>query len=169
MQEYGNEFEVEEKVAEQKDEKDEYELVEDGEDIEKDEKRQQKKVVFPTWYSEGKYSRNPSKSLKEPLLLDSSDILESFIRGSGPGGQAINKLSTCVQLKHKPTGIVMRCQESRSRELNRELARRKLSQELERLVFGDRDSVLGKKAQRERRKKTAKRRKRKRKDNVEEK
>lgn len=119
--------------------------------------------VLPAWYTEGDYSRNPSKSKKEPLLLDTSHIVESFIRGSGPGGQAINKLSTCVQLKHTPTGIVIRCQDTRSRELNRELARRKLSKELEWIVFGDRDSVKGKEAWSERRKKGAKRRKRQRK------
>ncbi|UZJ55056.1 hypothetical protein CBS101457_004376 [Exobasidium rhododendri] len=117
----------------------------------------------PTWFKEGSYLRNPTKSKKEPLLLDTSHILESFIRGSGPGGQAINKLSTCVQLKHVPTGIVVRCQETRSRELNRELARRKLSKELEKIVFGERESVIGEKAQRERRKKMAKARKRQRK------
>ena len=120
-------------------------------------------TAVPAWYTEGNYTRNPSKSKKEPLLLDPSHISESFIRGSGPGGQAINKLSTCVQLKHSPTGIVVRCQETRSRELNRELARRKLSKELEKVVFGERESVLGKEALRERRKKMAKSRKRQRK------
>jgi hypothetical protein len=72
--------------------------------------------TLPTWYLEGKYTRNPSKSKKEPLLLDASHLTETFIRGSGPGGQAINKLSTCVQIKHAPTGLVIRCQETRSRE-----------------------------------------------------
>lgn len=154
--------EEEEGVNKDEDE-DEDELVGE-EESDGNEKRQRGETVFPTWYKEGKYSRNSPRYLKEPLVLDSSDILESFIRGSGPGGQAINKLSTCVQLKHKPTGIVMRCQETRSRELNRELARRKLSQELERVVFGERDSVLGRKASKERSKKSAKRRKRQRKD-----
>lgn len=102
------------------------------------------KSKMPAWYTEGSYSRNPTNSKKEPLLLDPSHILETFIRGSGPGGQAINKLSTCVQLKHNPTGIVVRCQETRSRELNRELARRKLSKELEKILFGEKESVLGK-------------------------
>lgn len=118
---------------------------------------------LPPWYTEGSYTRNPTKSKKEPLLLDTKHILETFIRGSGPGGQAINKLSNCVQLKHTPTGIVIKCQDTRSRELNREYARRKLSKELEWIVFGERDSVKGKEALSERRKKMAKRRKRQRK------
>jgi hypothetical protein len=131
-------------------------------DVDDDEK-QPKTRVLPVWYAEGDYSRNPTKSKKEPLLLDTSHIVETFIRGSGPGGQAINKLSTCVQLKHTPTNIVIRCQDTRSRELNRELARRKLSKKLEWIVFGERDSVKGKEALNERRKKGAKRRKRQRK------
>lgn len=119
---------------------------------------------LPIWYEQGSYQRNPTRSKKEPLLLDDKDLEESFIRGSGPGGQAINKLATCVQLKHKPTGRVIRCQETRSRQENRMHARRRMSKELERLVFGEGDSAIGQKALRERRKKMAKDRKRRRKE-----
>lgn len=69
-----------------------------------------------------------------PLNLDETHITERFIRGSGPGGQAINKLSTNVELVHTPTGERVTCQASRSRQQNRTTARRILSQRLEHLV-----------------------------------
>ncbi len=59
--------------------------------------------------------------------LSDADIEESFVRGSGSGGQKINKTSSCVQLKHIPTGTLVRCQETRSREANRWLARETLA------------------------------------------
>lgn len=61
------------------------------------------------------------------LGIREEDLEESFIRASGPGGQKVNKTSSCVVLKHKPTGLVIKCMESRSRELNRFLARRRLA------------------------------------------
>jgi protein subunit release factor B len=54
------------------------------------------------------------------------DLLEKFVRGSGAGGQKINKTSNCVFLKHLPSGIAIKCQMDRSREINRFLARREL-------------------------------------------
>ena len=69
-----------------------------------------------------------------PIELDERDIRERFIRGSGPGGQAINKLSTNVELVHIPTSTRITCQLTRSRAQNRELARRQLSQRLEWLI-----------------------------------
>ncbi|MFN4872430.1 MAG: peptide chain release factor family protein, partial [Akkermansiaceae bacterium] len=51
------------------------------------------------------------------------DLLEKFVRGSGAGGQKINKTSNCVFLKHLPSGIAIKCQMDRSREMNRFLAR----------------------------------------------
>lgn len=95
--------------------------------------------------------------------MDSDHLEESFIRGSGPGGQAINKLSTCVQLKHSPTGLIVKCQETRSRQQNRELARRRMSRELELHIFGEKDSVLGREVFKARQKKAAKARKQHRK------
>lgn len=59
------------------------------------------------------------------------DLVEKFILGSGAGGQKINKTHSCVYLKHLPTGIEIKCQSSRSREMNRFLARRELCEELE--------------------------------------
>jgi len=59
------------------------------------------------------------------------DLLERFIRGSGPGGQKINKTSSCVQLKHITTGIEVKCQQSRSLMANRIQARKLICSILE--------------------------------------
>ena len=71
----------------------------------------------------------------ERLHIKDSDLIEKFILGSGSGGQKINKTSSCVYLKHLPTGIEIKCQKSRSRELNRAYARRELCDRLEMLFF----------------------------------
>ncbi len=55
--------------------------------------------------------------------IDEDDLEERFVLGSGSGGQKINKTASCVQLKHVPTGYEVSCQDSRSREKNREIAR----------------------------------------------
>ncbi|KAG9104927.1 hypothetical protein FRC06_004994 [Ceratobasidium sp. 370] len=60
------------------------------------------------------------------------DLDETFVRGSGPGGQAINKTSSSVSLIHRPTGIRVQCQATRSREDNRKIARKIL---LEKFCF----------------------------------
>jgi len=64
------------------------------------------------------------------------DLLEKFVRGSGSGGQKINKTSNCVFLKHLPSGVAIKCQIDRSRELNRFLARRELCEALENIRDG---------------------------------
>ena len=69
------------------------------------------------------------------LKIKDSDLVEKFILGSGSGGQKINKTSSCVYLKHLPTGIEVKCQKSRSRELNRVYERRELCEKLEELLF----------------------------------
>jgi len=56
------------------------------------------------------------------LGIRMADVEEGFIRGSGKGGQKINKTSSCVCLRHGPTGIEVRCQRERSQVVNRELA-----------------------------------------------
>jgi peptide chain release factor len=64
------------------------------------------------------------------------DLLESFVRSSGPGGQKVNKTSTCVVLVHRPTGLRVRCERERSQALNRFLARRMLLDKIERQKLG---------------------------------
>ncbi|XP_039281770.1 probable peptide chain release factor C12orf65, mitochondrial [Nilaparvata lugens] len=66
--------------------------------------------------------------------LDEDDLEEQFVRGSGPGGQSVNKTNNCVVIKHKPTGIVSKCHDSRSQSENRKLARQKLITQLDNLL-----------------------------------
>ncbi|MFM7749517.1 MAG: peptide chain release factor family protein [Opitutaceae bacterium] len=51
-----------------------------------------------------------------------AEVEEAFVRGAGPGGQKINKTSSTVWLRHRPTGVEVRCQRERSQAANRELA-----------------------------------------------
>ncbi|MCB9746994.1 MAG: peptide chain release factor-like protein [Candidatus Omnitrophica bacterium] len=57
------------------------------------------------------------------LKIYEKDIVEQFVRSSGPGGQNINKVATCVMLEHIPTGIRIKCQEGRTQGANRIQAR----------------------------------------------
>ena len=103
-------------------------------------------------------SRNKGDALKTKMALlgiKEVDLEESFIRSSKKGGQKVNKSSTCVYLKHKPTGIEVKCQKERSQGLNRFLARRVLVNKLESLM-------LGKKAEEQRKIEKIRRQKRKR-------
>lgn len=72
----------------------------------------------------------------ESLGIDPADLLEKFVRGSGAGGQKINKTSNCVFLKHMPSGIAIKCQIERSREMNRFLARRELCDQIDAIANG---------------------------------
>jgi len=68
------------------------------------------------------------------LGIHEKDIEEKFIRSSGRGGQKVNKTSTCVFLKHIPTGIEVKWMRERSQSLNRFLARRELIKRIEKLL-----------------------------------
>ncbi len=72
------------------------------------------------------------------LGLRESDLVEAFVRGSGPGGQKINKTSVAVLLRHPASHTEVRCQSSRSQALNRFLARRLLVEKLEAKILGER-------------------------------
>lgn len=74
------------------------------------------------------------------LKIQESDLIEKFILGSGSGGQKINKTSSCVYIKHVPSGIEVKCQSTRSRELNRLYARRELCEKLEEILFKEKSS-----------------------------
>lgn len=88
-----------------------------------------------------KFGVNPDKeealSRKMGALgILESDLDESFIRASGKGGQKVNKTSACVYIKHRPTGIEVKCQEERSQALNRFFARRILVNKIESMILG---------------------------------
>lgn len=70
-------------------------------------------------------------------VLNEEDLVEQFVHGSGPGGQAVNKLSNCVVLCHTPTGIVVRCHEARMLHENRKLARKMMLEKLDEHLNGD--------------------------------
>ncbi len=70
------------------------------------------------------------------LGIEENDLIEKFILGSGHGGQKLNKTANCVYLKHEPTGIEVKVQKSRSREMNRFFARREICDKLEARIKG---------------------------------
>ncbi len=89
------------------------------------------------------------------LGIREEDIVEKFIRSGGHGGQNVNKVATCVYLKHLPTGTEVKCQQERFQSLNRYLARRILTDKIE-------AAVLGRKSKEEKRIAKIRRQKRKR-------
>ncbi|HVU17134.1 MAG TPA: peptide chain release factor-like protein [Candidatus Didemnitutus sp.] len=64
------------------------------------------------------------------LAVSADDVDERFVLGSGHGGQKIQKTSSSVWLRHRPTGIEVRCQQERSQSVNRELAWGKLAEKI---------------------------------------
>lgn len=70
------------------------------------------------------------------LGLREADLEEFFVRSGGAGGQNVNKVATCVVLKHRPSGLVVKCQKERSQAMNRYFARRILLAKLEVKIHG---------------------------------
>lgn len=89
---------------------------------------------------------DPLQRRMQQLGIHEEDLLEKFIRGTGHGGQKINKTSSCVYLKHLPTGIEIKCQLSRSRLMNRQLARTELCDRLDAI---NKDRLLTRQQRRE--------------------
>ena len=71
------------------------------------------------------------------LGLREQDLDEQFVHSSGPGGQRVNKASSCVRLTHRPTGIQVKMQKERSQRLNRYFARKKMCELIEQKRLGD--------------------------------
>lgn len=89
--------------------------------------------------SESFITAEKKKTLEERMAklgVRESDLVEKFILGAGKGGQKLNKTSSCVYLCHTPSGIEVKCQRERSRELNRFLARREVCERLEEKTEG---------------------------------
>jgi peptide chain release factor len=72
----------------------------------------------------------------QSLGIYEHDIEERFVRSGGAGGQHVNKTSSCVQLLHRPTGLLVKCQEDRSQAINRYRARRILTEKIENQILG---------------------------------
>ena len=72
----------------------------------------------------------------QQMNVSEKDIKETFIRSPGPGGQKVNKTSSCVALHHIPTGVKIKCYKDRSQSLNRFFARRMLLDHIERQQKG---------------------------------
>ncbi|CAE6460092.1 unnamed protein product [Rhizoctonia solani] len=86
----------------------------------------------PKYLSRGKLmAAHRARTMPE---LKEEDLEETFVRGSGPGGQAINKTSSSVSLIHRPTGIRVQCQATRSRDQNRKIARKIMLEKLDQLA-----------------------------------
>ena len=93
------------------------------------------------WYPAPVFPVSPEKqralaARMEALGVREADLEESFIRSRGRGGQNVNKVSSCVVLRHVPTGILIRSEQERSQALNRFLARRRLLDQIEARVRG---------------------------------
>jgi peptide chain release factor len=110
-------------------------------------------ILFPVSEEKNRWL----KEKMEALGIHEKDIEEKFIRSSGRGGQKVNKTSTCVYLKHLPTGIEVKSMRERSQSLNRFLARRELVMRIEKLSGqSTREKLMVEKARRQK----SKRRKR---------
>jgi len=93
-------------------------------------------MALPTKFSVSPEKERTLQERMEQLGIDEKDIIERFVRSSGHGGQNVNKVATCVYLKHIPTGVEVKCQQERSQAMNRFLARRILADKIENIALG---------------------------------
>ncbi|XP_054467682.1 mitochondrial translation release factor in rescue [Anoplopoma fimbria] len=92
------------------------------------------------------------KDLIDLPVLNEDELEEQFVRGSGPGGQATNKTSNCVVLKHIPSGTVVKCHQTRSVDINRKRARDIMREKLDVVYKGELSEIIVKKKESELRK-----------------
>ncbi len=85
--------------------------------------------------SVSKEKENQVREMMKALQISEDDLEEKFILGSGRGGQNLQKTSSAVFLHHLPTGIQVKCQQDRSREVNRIVARRLLCEKYQELIL----------------------------------
>ncbi|XP_008934132.1 PREDICTED: probable peptide chain release factor C12orf65 homolog, mitochondrial [Merops nubicus] len=98
------------------------------------------------------------KNSSNLLVLTEAELKEQFVRGDGPGGQATNKTNNCVVLKHIPSGIVVKCHQTRSVEQNRKIAREILQEKVDLFYKGEASDVFKEKKASEKKKQEKKRR-----------
>lgn len=108
-------------------------------------------IITPYSIHQGIHA-NLCMNVKKPIEIMEEDLIESFVRGSGPGGQKINKSKNNVCLVHKPTGISVQCQDARDLTTNRKIARKLLKDKID-LDLNGSESKLGKKFERIRKQK----------------
>ena len=111
-------------------------------------------VTSPFLLLQVPHLRNFAVRISQPgrILFNENDLIEQFVRGGGSGGQSVARTANCVVLKHVPTGIVIRCHATRSRDLNRRGARKELQMRLDDMSRGS-GSVRGQKIARKVKKK----------------
>jgi len=116
------------------------------------ERRNVREVAFTAISSALLYNMNSVREWMQRLGIRDVDLEESFARSSGPGGQNVNKVATAVTLRHRPSGISVTVQDSRSQAVNRKLARERLFNAIEEAQRKRRASEIAKREKERRRK-----------------